>query len=381
MSLPHDQSSASDTVRVYNENAVGRPSRHPFIAWFESHPALSLACPDSEFVAELMAHPVYCLASRISVQHWELMFRCRAPSHVHAQQWHVYDINVGLRQRRSLLARSALCEALVIRMICVQGTRRVKHPLRDMNCIVSQRHFLGFKNQAVRLFQDGLQLYGESQFNEAARSWGLAALLAHAESHAFLSSMLLEGRQNVPKDHKRAFELASAGAMFGCAHSKGVLGQCYTSAINVAKDVATGLTLGRESAEAGSFFGQFVLAMCHHVGWEVEQDYEEAARLYAAAAAHGHPVAQCNLGVMFDHGQVSGHEDPAEAARLWRQAAAQGYAGAQFNMGVMYERGRGVRIDTAEAVRWYRLAAASQGDGDGRALALQGLRRLGVFMW
>ena len=40
------------------------------------------------------------------------------------------------------------------------------------------------------------------------------------------------------------------------------------------------------------------------------------------------------------------------------QAAAQGDAAAQFNLGNMYKDGRGVRQDDAEAVRWYRQAAA-----------------------
>ena len=40
------------------------------------------------------------------------------------------------------------------------------------------------------------------------------------------------------------------------------------------------------------------------------------------------------------------------------QAVAQGNAAAQHNLGVMYENGEGVRQDDAEAVRWYRQAAA-----------------------
>ena len=37
---------------------------------------------------------------------------------------------------------------------------------------------------------------------------------------------------------------------------------------------------------------------------------------------------------------------------------AQGYALAQFNLGFMHEKGNGVKQDDAEAVKWYRLAAA-----------------------
>jgi hypothetical protein len=61
-----------------------RASLHPFIERFTAHPALSVACPDPAFVAELTAHALHCRASRSNVQRWEVMFRCRAPSQAHA---------------------------------------------------------------------------------------------------------------------------------------------------------------------------------------------------------------------------------------------------------------------------------------------------------
>ena len=97
-----------------------------------------------------------------------------------------------------------------------------------------------------------------------------------------------------------------------CAHSKGALGRCLVSGSGVAKDVAKGLALGRESAAAGSRFGQFAVGRCCDEGWGVAQDY-------------------------------------AEAVRLWRLAAAQGNADAQYNLARMYnETGQGVAADTAE---------------------------------
>jgi hypothetical protein len=64
--------------------------------------------------------------------------------------------------------------------------------------------------------------------------------------------MLIDGRQDVPKDKKRALELAAAGAGMGCTHSKGALGRCIVIGAGVAKDVAKGLALARKSAAAGS---------------------------------------------------------------------------------------------------------------------------------
>ena len=46
----------------------------------------------------------------------------------------------------------------------------------------------------------------------------------------------------------------------------------------------------------------------------------------------------------------------AEALKWYRLAAAQGSGQAKFNLGFMYQTGEGVMQDDAEAVKWYRLA-------------------------
>ncbi len=211
---------------------------------------------------------------------------------------------------------------------------------------------------AEAVFQEGQQLYGEQRFSVAAERWGRAALQQHGPSHAHLSDMLIEGRPGVTKGEKRAFELAFAGAELDCAHSKGALGRClvYICDRGVARDKARGLALGRESAAAGSCFGQFVVGACYDFGCGgVAQDFAEAVRLYGLAADQGLAIAQCNLGLMFDHGEGVA-QDAAEAIRWYRLAAAQGDADAQFNLGVMFYHGKGVAQDGEEAFRWFRLA-------------------------
>jgi TPR repeat protein len=203
--------------------------------------------------------------------------------------------------------------------------------------------------QGEALFQEpeGQRLYGEQCFSEAAERWGRAALLQHAPSHAHLSDMLFYGRAGVTRDVKRGFELATAGAALGCAHSKGVLGRCYVNGLGVAADQARGLALERESEAEGSCFGQFVVGRCYYEGCRaVAQDYAEAVRLWRLAAEQGYAVAQSNLGSMFHLGQGVA-KDYAEAVRLFRLAVAQGFASAQFNSGNMFESGKGV----AKAIR------------------------------
>jgi hypothetical protein len=337
---------------------------HAFIAWLEAHPAFSVACSDCDFAADLLVHPLYCLASRSSVQRWEVMFRCRAPSHAHAQQWNVHGIDVGVKQRRAVLVKAALCEVLVQRLMSFQRAICVRHPLHVAKHIVSRRHFVGkHKNQAECLFQEGHRLYGEQRFSDAAKSWGQAVLLQHAASHAFLSVMLIEGRPGVGgHDGKRAFELAAAGAAMGCAHSLGMLARCYDSGSGVSQDHARGLALGRQSAAAGSCFGQAVVGFCYWLGKGVASNQAEAERWLRLAALQGHRISQAQVGTIYDRMQ-----NYAEAARFWRLASAQGHGQSTLSLARLYEDGTGVAHDKTEAARLCRLAA-EQGVSDSTCL-------------
>jgi TPR repeat protein len=60
---------------------------------------------------------------------------------------------------------------------------------------------------------------------------------------------------------------------------------------------------------------------------------------------------------VFEAGRVaSARKDFVEARRLYDKAAAGGYAMAFNNIGGMYEGGDGVRLDNAQALKWYALA-------------------------
>ena len=52
-------------------------------------------------------------------------------------------------------------------------------------------------------------------------------------------------------------------------------------------------------------------------------------------------------------------QDYAEAVKWYRKAAAQGHAKAQYMLGFMYEHGRGVDKDEGEATNWYCKSAES----------------------
>ena len=85
-------------------------------------------------------------------------------------------------------------------------------------------------------------------------------------------------------------------------------------------------------------------------------DFVTALRLLRPLAQAGDPLAQVDLGRMYDRG-VGVAPDDAESAVWFRKAALQGYAIGQFNLGLAYHKGRGVALDYVQAARWTELAA------------------------
>ncbi len=85
-------------------------------------------------------------------------------------------------------------------------------------------------------------------------------------------------------------------------------------------------------------------------------DYAAALKEFLPLARQGNSVAQFNLGFMYHEGKGV-PLDSKEALKWYRLAADQGDPAAQFNLGVMYDKGDGVPQDYKEAIQWYRLAA------------------------
>ncbi|MDD3446825.1 MAG: tetratricopeptide repeat protein [Zavarzinia sp.] len=84
-------------------------------------------------------------------------------------------------------------------------------------------------------------------------------------------------------------------------------------------------------------------------------DYATAMAVLLPLAEAGDPLAQFDIGAMYDNGLGVG-ADPVEAARWYLRAARQGDPSAMFNLGVMYEDGVGVGRDPVQAYFYFALA-------------------------
>lgn len=94
--------------------------------------------------------------------------------------------------------------------------------------------------------------------------------------------------------------------------------------------------------------------------YEKVQRFQDAAKLYQAAALRDDDAAMTSLGIMYADG-LGVVRNSAEALRLLRQAAARGNAPAMHNLGSMYADGRGVTRDTATAAQFFVSALIAGG--------------------
>jgi TPR repeat protein len=86
------------------------------------------------------------------------------------------------------------------------------------------------------------------------------------------------------------------------------------------------------------------------------KDFPCARDWLGRSASQGRAKAQTLLAYLFNSGQ-GGAIDTARALRLYKIAADQGDADAQNNLGEIYETGRGVEKSLPEALQWYERAA------------------------
>ena len=85
-------------------------------------------------------------------------------------------------------------------------------------------------------------------------------------------------------------------------------------------------------------------------------DYETAYNEWLPLAEQGSPSAQFNLSLLYRYGK--GRPVDSKTAAAWcLKAADAGFVPAQYEMAKIYEAGEGVRQNSVEAHKFYKLAA------------------------
>ena len=203
---------------------------------------------------------------------------------------------------------------------------------------------------------------------------------------------LLEGRPQVSKDPAKAFQMAEEGSQAGCIHSMGILGRCYITGSGVEVDEHHGLQLGRESAVAGSAYGEFVVAFAYESGLgDVEKDLKEAVEHYKVAVLLDMAEAQYRLASIYLKHYLRNFGDDknipvsqvmiknsAEASKLLRLASEQGHADSQIALAIKLCDNYGASdylLPNNEALRLFKLAL-KQGSAGRHLEGLHGIAGL-----
>ena len=87
-------------------------------------------------------------------------------------------------------------------------------------------------------------------------------------------------------------------------------------------------------------------------------DYATALSEFRALADQGDANAQYSLGLMYDNGRGV-KQDSKESAKWYRMSVEKGHTDSQYNLGVMYANGDGIQKDNIYAHMWFDIVALS----------------------
>ena len=131
-------------------------------------------------------------------------------------------------------------------------------------------------------------------------------------------------------------------------------------------DYVTALREFLPLARQGNPLAQFNVGLIYQHGLGVKPDLAEAIKWYERAAENDDAQAQRVIGDMYIEG-VWGNADYATAAQWYKLAAEFGDAEAQRKLGALYLQGQGVERNRDTAMKWLRLSG-KQDDAVARRL-------------
>lgn len=186
-----------------------------------------------------------------------------------------------------------------------------------------------------------------------------------------LALCYLEGKNDMPVDQKKAFELFQQAADKNFIRAFYNLGLLYEKGWGVEQNYPKAVENYRVAAEANLPLAQYNLSLLVLSGLGTERDPEQAFALCQKAAAHEQfAQAICNLGWFYLEG-IGVEKDETKASELFYKALDLNLPEAALMVGECYQRGvAGHPMSADNAVRCYEAAANA---GNTRAMYQAGL--------
>lgn len=155
----------------------------------------------------------------------------------------------------------------------------------------------------------------------------------------------------VKENPSRARELIALSANAGNPQAQQVLAEIWLTSgePHQRKD---SVKLLEQAASQQRKSATLLLAALYETGTVVGKDIRKAAEMYRSVATLGHPVAQNNLGALYQR-----EGDFAQAGEWYRKAAEAGLPVAQMNYGLLFTGGEKPWDDDCVALGWVRKAS------------------------
>jgi TPR repeat protein len=171
------------------------------------------------------------------------------------------------------------------------------------------------------------------------------------------------------------------------------LAYMYDNGKGVEKDTSLSLKWYKDCADAGDAACQNNLGIKYRRGRWMKRDYDKAFKLFKRSADQNYPFGIYNLGLMYEQGKGVKQDDEKALALFQKAVASSNKTGAGYYIGIfyeegrgglpqdyklamewykkslnynaycfhligkLYEKGRGVEVDSAEAIKWYKRSA------------------------
>ena len=109
-----------------------------------------------------------------------------------------------------------------------------------------------------------------------------------------------------------------------------------------------------KAAKRGDPMAQNNLGVLYNEGTGTKMDYKKAIKWYTKAAQQGYVLAAHNLGRLFE---IEGSlQDYTKAVKWYKIAVGKGLSLSQNNLGLKYQFGQGIQQDCNKALELYQLA-------------------------
>ena len=237
-------------------------------------------------------------------------------------------------------------------------------------------------NALADSYDDGLVAFVQGDYRSAEQHFNSAAKGGNSGARHMLMRMHNEGKVAAP-DSRLAFSWNLQAAQDGVVQAQFELAERYVTGNGTPRDLSQAFRWYQNAARQGHHIATEKLAYFYETGQVVERDMEYAQRLYTVAASDydvfaqkGDAAAQNALAGMYENAR--GVDVNIAVALFWyKKAAMQDYAQAQFNTGRLLLEHDSTERNIAEAAYWLQQAAA-QGLHEAQAMLVQLDQELGT---